>query len=53
MRHGLRAKPRKKAAFAAPETGTFIHYVLENTLAELDKLDGGARAASDEQARKP
>lgn len=52
MRHGLRAKPRKKAAFAAPETGTFIHYVLENTLAELDKLDGGARAASDEQAQK-
>lgn len=52
MRHGLRAKPRKKAAFAAPETGTFIHYVLENTLAELGTLDGGARAASDEQAHR-
>ena len=52
MRHGLRARPRKKAAFAAPETGTFIHYVLENTLAELDTLDGGAHAASDEQAHR-
>lgn len=50
MRHGLRAKPRRKAAFAAPETGTFIHYVLENTLEELGKLEGGARAASGEQA---
>lgn len=45
MRHGLRAKPRRRVAFAAPETGTFIHYVLENTLAELDAQAGGARKA--------
>ena len=52
MRHGLRAKQRKRADFAAPETGTFIHYVLENTLEELGTLEGGARAASEEQARR-
>lgn len=51
MRHGLRAKPRRKAAFAAPETGTFIHYVLENTLAALDKAPGGARAASADEVK--
>ena len=52
MRHGLRAKPRRQAAFAAPETGTFIHYVLENTLAELDALPGGARGADEDTAQK-
>ncbi len=52
MRHGLRARPRKRAAFAAPETGTFIHYVLENTLAELDEERGGAGMATVERAKE-
>lgn len=41
LRYGLKAKERKKASFDAPETGTFLHYVLEHTLQELRELDGG------------
>lgn len=36
---------RRPAAFAAPETGTFIHYVLEHALTALGKREGGAAAA--------
>lgn len=32
MQYGLKAKPRAPAAFAAPEYGTFVHYVLEHVL---------------------
>jgi len=32
MRYGLKAEPRQKAGFAAPEYGTFVHYVLEHAL---------------------
>lgn len=32
MRYGLKAEPRKQAGFAAPEYGTFVHYVLEHVL---------------------
>ena len=52
MRYGLRAKPRRRAEFAAPEAGTFIHYVLENTLAALEAREGGAAGApADEVSR--
>ena len=30
MQYGLKAEPRKKAGFQAPEYGTFVHYVLEH-----------------------
>lgn len=50
MRHGLRAKPRKKAEFSAPQTGTFIHYVLENTINELSEADGGLKAVNADYA---
>ena len=30
--YGLKAQPRKRAGFDAPETGTFVHYVLEHVL---------------------
>ena len=43
--YGLKAKVRRPAAFAAPETGTFIHYVLEHALTALGKREGGAAAA--------
>lgn len=46
MQYGLRAKARREADFAAPEAGTFIHFVLENTLAELQTREGGAAGAS-------
>lgn len=32
MRYGLKAQPRKTAGFAAPEYGTFVHYILEHFL---------------------
>lgn len=41
MDYGLRARPRRQARFAAPETGTFIHYVLENVLRELGERPEG------------
>lgn len=30
LQYGLKAKPRQPAAFAPPEMGTFMHYVLEH-----------------------
>ncbi len=47
MNYGLRARPRKKASFSAPETGTFIHYVLENVLRELNTHPEGVQLADD------
>jgi ATP-dependent helicase/nuclease subunit B len=32
MQYGLKARARKPAGFAAPEAGTFVHYVLEKVL---------------------
>ncbi len=49
MKYGLKAQPRRRAQFSAPETGTFIHYVLENCLQLLGGEEGGA-AAADERA---
>lgn len=39
---GLKAKPWKRAKFDAPVFGTFVHYVLECTLRELQPLGGPA-----------
>lgn len=35
LRYGLRAKERRRASFDAPETGTFLHFVLEHTLKQV------------------
>ena len=40
MEYGLRAKPRKAAAFDAPQIGTFLHFLLENVTAEVMSLGG-------------
>ncbi|NLO47420.1 MAG: ATP-dependent nuclease subunit B [Clostridiales bacterium] len=40
MQYGLRAKPRKRAGFEAPEMGTLVHYVLENVTKEVRKAGG-------------
>ena len=37
MEYGLRAKERTSAGFEAPEVGTFIHYLLENVLREVEQ----------------
>ncbi len=40
MEYGLKAKERRKAGLDAPEIGTFLHYLLENTAREA-RLRGG------------
>ena len=44
MEYGLRARERKTAKFEAPEIGTFLHYLLENVLRELDGGEGIGQA---------
>ncbi len=48
--YGLRAKARKPARFEAAQTGSFIHYVLEKTAADVAAL--GAAAESGENPWK-
>lgn len=40
MRYGLKAEPRRKAGFDAPEYGTFVHYVLEQVFQSDAWRDG-------------
>lgn len=47
MRYGLRAKERTGAGFDAPQIGTFVHDVMENTL-RAAKERGGLHALSEE-----
>ena len=42
MEYGLRAKPRRAAAFDAPQIGTFLHYLLENVTREVLAMGGFA-----------
>lgn len=37
MEYGLKARQRKRAQFGAPETGTFLHEVVEHTIADLSQ----------------
>lgn len=43
MQYGLNARPYKPAAFTPPEIGTFIHYVMENTIRRVRELGGFKR----------
>lgn len=40
MQYGLKAKERRAAGLDAPEIGTFLHYLLENTAREAKKRGG-------------
>ncbi len=40
MEHGLKAKPRQSSDFDKPEFGTFVHFVLEGVLKELEAGEG-------------
>ena len=42
MEYGLRAKPRRAAAFDAPQIGTFLHYLLENVTRDVLAMGGFA-----------
>lgn len=48
MQYGLKARERRKAGLDAPEIGTFLHYLLENTAREA-KLRGGFQNLSEEE----
>ena len=48
LQYGLRAKPRRPAAFNPPEIGTFFHYVLQHTAQDVTEA-GGFAAVTDEQ----
>ncbi len=47
MEYGLRAKPREKAAFDAPQIGTFLHYLLEHITRDV-LAQGGFSAVDNE-----
>ena len=51
MQYGLKAKPRRPAAFSAPEMGIFMHYILENVAADVMK-SGGFGKVSDKELEK-
>lgn len=44
MQYGLKARARKRAGFAAPEYGSFVHYVLEHVFRA-----GGERLSPEER----
>ena len=48
MEYGLRAKPRKAAAFDAPQIGTFLHFLLENVTAEVMGRGGFSEVEEDD-----
>ena len=48
LQYGLKAKPRRPAAFNPPEIGTFFHYVLQHTAQDVTAA-GGFTAVTDEQ----
>ena len=43
MEYGLRAKTREPAEFDAPQIGTFLHYLMENLVRDVQTLGGFAR----------
>ena len=49
--YGLKAEEDRPAAFRAPEIGTFVHAILEQTAREV-AARGGFREVSDEQLRE-
>ncbi|MBE6913829.1 MAG: ATP-dependent nuclease subunit B [Ruminococcaceae bacterium] len=45
LQYGLKAKPRAKLEFTAPEYGTFLHYILEHVARDIAESGGFAAAA--------
>ena len=51
LQYGLKAQERKFAGFSAPESGTFLHYVLEHVCREVKTL-GGFHTVTEETLRR-
>ena len=47
LQYGLRAKPRRRAAFAPPEIGTFYHYVLQHVAKDVAERGGFSEVSDD------
>jgi len=47
-RYGLRLQARKPAAFDAPESGSYLHYVMENTVREIEQRYGSWKNVDEE-----
>ncbi len=47
LEYGLRLKERKAAEFAAPQRGSFFHYLLENVCREVRESGGFAAVTGD------
>ena len=50
LNYGLKAKPVKEASFDAAEYGTFLHYILEHTVADVVE-SGSELPLTEEQSR--
>ncbi len=48
LQYGLGAKPRSEAALDAPESGTFMHYILERVSREADARGGFGKVTEEE-----
>ena len=51
LQYGLKAKPRRPAAFSPPEIGTFFHYVLQHTAQDATAAGGFAVVTDEELGR--
>lgn len=48
LKYGLKLKRREEASLDAPESGTFVHFILENVTREVMKK-GGYRVSDDDE----
>ena len=48
MEYGLRAKPRTRAEFDAPQIGTFLHYLLEYVTRDVLAMGGFSAVENDQ-----
>ena len=51
LQYGLKARPRRPAAFSPPEIGTFFHYVLQHTAQDATAAGGFAVVTDEELGR--
>lgn len=47
LQYGLKARPKRQASFSPPETGVFMHFVLEGVAREVEGLGGFKRVNMD------
>ncbi|MBQ9535375.1 MAG: PD-(D/E)XK nuclease family protein [Clostridia bacterium] len=52
MQYGLKAAARRRGDFGAPQIGSFIHYVVENAVADVFRSGAEPEAAAKKYARE-